>query len=241
VVGDKISINMRMDVEVLEELRAKGVNVSDYIRDSVTKRLEDEKRESLVETLPLTPMTGKMPDRPILDDVPRVKPERKFELPVGDVICAGTDHEQVRLWWCPPSKTHEVVDIAKFLDGFQLHMGEEGKGSWYMPEVIETEEQERVHNGNFCVSCHMIPAYKDDRMVWLTVNDPAKALKTMDSRTDIPCPVRIDVHKYSEDDTYKEACDKANELFAFWWKFGKPKATKYTKIDDIPIEDRYDV
>lgn len=243
MVGEKIKTSVRMDTDVLDELRELGVDVAQYIRDAVDEKIARTKEppEERAETLPFTPMTGKMPDRPILDDMPRVKPTRKFEMPVGDVICAGTEHEQVRLWWMPMTKLHEITDIVKELDGFRLKIGEEGKGSWYMPEVIEEDEQERIANGAFCVSCHMIPAYKGDRMVWLEILDPEAALETMRERTDIPCPVRVDVHKYTDRPEYAECCDKANALFTYWWKTGHPKYSRKTRIEDIPITELYDV
>ena len=166
--------------------------------------------------------------------------DRRFRVPVGDVLCRDTS-PYAQIWWCPPDKITHIMDLAKPFteDGaFGFFTGVDGGGTWYMPETIEEKDQERRRGGRFCVSCDMIPAYVGDRMVWLEILDPIKAERVLNKTTAIPCAVRCDAVRYSTDKLYARAFDLANEAFIYYCVNGK---TKQLKTDTATLEEIFDL
>lgn len=223
---------IRLPEELLESIKAREDNPSEGIRKTLMKAYMEtpEEKKDLVEAVV---------DRATRAAVAKVD---GFVLPVGDVICRDTN-PQSQLWWCPEERLAKVSELAKpWVDnGFGFHVGKSGRGSWYVPEVIEEPEQERRRNGRFSPSCRMMDAYVGDKLVWLEVVDPAKALKFMDAHTDIPCAVRCDIHKYSSDITYKEAFDRANNLFIYYAINGRVKRLSSDPLTRTEFCEMYDV
>lgn len=163
-----------------------------------------------------------------------------FKIPVGDTICWDTKWAKSQLWWCPPNKIELVRDLCKpFTDcgGFTFHVGQDNCGSWYMPEVIMELRQERKRNGGFHVGCQMTPAYLGDRMVWLEIADIERAKEILAERSDIPCAVRCDIHKYSDDDNYKTVYELVNEYYMYYDRQHKPKRINKVGVTSMSPED----
>ena len=159
-------------------------------------------------------------------------PWDRFSIPVGNItwgIMGGHDHLpvynrpqgwKVDLWWCPKDKVHELTRLAEHWEGFRLFEGMEENVDEddLKPEVILYETQQRGRNLRFCPSHNGTPALLNDRLVWLEVTDVAKAYEFINtseklSAYRIPCPVKVDVIQYYEDELYRKTVDKANQLF----------------------------
>lgn len=228
-----IKVSIRMPEELLEVIRMKELKPSEAIRDALADKYLGTKTDETEARLEEAVAKAKAGRMEVYDE---------FKIPVGDVICFNTS-PQTQLWWCPDNKMAQVKELARVWEenGFKLCVGKTGRGTWYSPEVIEEEEQERKRNGRFSPSCHMISAYVGDRLVWLEVTRSDKALAFMVSHTEIPCAVRCDIHKYSSDMEYKEAFDKANELFIYYWANDRPKRVSSVAPTESDLCEIFDV
>ena len=195
-------ISVRVTDEMFEKLSKEGSG-SEIIRQALDKHynIAKDEAEKKAELVKITARKG----------------TRALTLPVGDVLMRGMPGERTELWWCAEEHLDKIKSIAERFDGCELKVGQLGRGTEYMPEVIQEEWQERKRNGCFTPSCRMDEALIGDSLVWLEVVDSKKAMKSFSTYTDIPCPVRIDVIKYSLDARYKEACDRGNWLFRYYY------------------------
>jgi hypothetical protein len=187
----------------------------------------------------------------------------RFIIPVGDVIMADvyitenndypkyrySPHKEYtciaesRLWWCPEDKLDQVKMCAEKYtkNGFSFHVGRKGQGTYEFPEVIEYEDQERCVGSQWSVSTRGIEARMGDRLVWLDIEDTEKAYDFLKDNSDIPCAVRIDMERYTDDDRYAQVIDIANNYFIYYYTNDTPKP-----LIDIPsgkdyIRDMYDI
>jgi len=226
-MGD-VKVSVRIKEDLLEKIKKSGEKVSDVLREELEKRYKRVITKSKDEPID----THMKETEKIVRNIPtRVD----FMFPVGDVICVDIN-PQTQLWWCPEEWLAQVYEKSKVWEknGFKLMIGQAGRGTWYMPEVIEEEIQERKISGRFSPSCKMVEARVGDKLVWLEITNPAAALEFMVNNTGIPCAVRCDLHKYSEDKEYAEAFNIANELFIYYWKHGISMQSKeeIAKKDD---------
>lgn len=227
---EDVRVNIRISEKLVEAIRASGDVVSEVLRAALEEHyLKEEEKPGL-------------PMDKVIKKVMTTAVYGGFRLPVGDVICYGTN-PQTQLWWCPTDRLAYVKELCgewESSGGFKFHVGQEDRGSWYMPEVIEDVKQERGRNKQFAPSCRMVEAHVGDRMVWLTIENPSKALDFMRVHTDIPCALRCDIHRYADKD-YKAAFDMANELFIHYWNTGRPKRLSSAPLADEDIYAMYDV
>lgn len=226
----EVKISVRVESDLVDTIRARGDNVSEVIRALITREYGPSEVDEIIKKA---------------GEETRVveKTRGDFNYPVGDVIC-GMTNPQTQLWWCPQERLKQLTDKCKDWEesgGFLFRVGKEGLGSWFIPEVIESEAQERRQNGRFSPSCKGMNANVGDRLVWLEIKDPSKALEYMDKNTDIPCAVRCDVHKYSESKTYREAFNTANDLFVHYYLNGRPKKTSTGTISKSELDEMYDL
>lgn len=209
-------ISVRVSQEILDNLGKKGLVISDIIR----AHLEENYGTKTVTGADLF--------------------VRSYSLPVGDVLCAETT-PQIRLWWVNDSNLRELKSIVKPWEknGFKLMVGETGRGSYNMPEVIIDTIQERKIGGAYGVSTNGVGAYVGEKMVWFEIVDSKKAIEFMKSNTNIPVAVRSDVFKYNGDINYKEAVDIANELFVYYFinGVGRRVGSKLTESDILKRDD----
>jgi len=219
VLRASFGIDERLMNKMREISEKSGRSVSDLIRETLERRFFEATMPELAHEIDIFGKV-KLPEK--ADKKDRDKDDIRF--PIGDVICYGVN-PQTQLWWCPENKIKVVEERAKdwVENGFEFKIGQQGCGTWYMPEVIEELEQERGKNKRFGPSCKMVEAELGDKMVWLEITDALRALNFMKKRADIPCAVRCDVHKYSEDVEYAEAFDTANEFFIYYWHHGRNK------------------
>ena len=234
-MGESIKVTIRLPEDLLESIKAREDSPSEGIRKVLTREYMDlpehnKQSDSLVSAVV---------SRATREAIARVD---GFTLPVGDVICRDTN-PQTQLWWCPEERLAQVKALADVWEtgGFKFVVGKVGNGTWYVPEVIEEPEQERRKNGRFSPSCRGMEAHVGDKLIWLEIRDPAKALTFMDTHTDIPCAVRCDVHKYSDDVTYKEAFEKANELFIYYANNGRNRRRDSDPMTQSEFCEMYDV
>lgn len=226
-------ITIRVDDELFEKIKARGGSVSEEVRNTLLSAYgldkRDERDKARIDRIISEAKSGVVTSG---DD--------KFLIPVGDVICKDTK-PQTQLWWCPVERLAYLKELCAPWKGFMLHIGKDGGGTWYQPEVIEDSEQERRRGGRFCRSCRGVSALESDRLVWLEITRPDVAIAYMSEHTDIPCAVRCDVHKYSEDTMYKEAFDTANELFIYYAVNNRPMRLKSAPLSTSDIDKMYDL
>lgn len=205
------TVSFRTTQEMIDAIASGKDKPGDIIRTALTEFFERQKQEPEEEVTPVSPRL------PITK-----KSGRRLVLPVGDVLMRGMSGERTELWWIADEHIPELKSIMAKYKGCELKFGTAGKGADYMPEVITEEWQERKKNGAFTPSCRMDEALIGDRLVWIDIISPERALKSFRSHTDIPCPIRIDVIRYSDDDAYKQACDKGNALFTYYYTHKRP-------------------
>ena len=227
-----VKVSIRINEEVYEILKESG-NVSGRVNELLEKQLGVESREAK--------------ESARVEEIRRrvegvVGGRIDFRLPVGEVICWSTN-PQTSPWWCPEDKLTYMKELSKDWEshGFKMCVGVRGGGTWFMPEVIEETAQERRKNGRFSVSARMVGAYLGDRMIWLEITEPRKALDFMRTRTDIPMVVRADGHKYGVDKTYTAAFDTANELFIHYWVNERPKTAETDVATESDFVTLYDL
>jgi hypothetical protein len=222
-----IAISLKLPEELFNRIKAEEENMSEGIRDTLTRAYMTRAKE-----------TVEIDFGESKSGITRAD----FLFPVGDVICASTN-PQTQLWWCPDERLLQLREKAKIWteNGFKFYVGKKGGGTWDLPDMIEEPEQERRVNGRFCVSCHGVGAKIGDRLVWLEIHDTAAALKFMEYHTDIPCAVRCDIHKYSTDVEYKEAFDRANELFIYYWENNRPKRLESKALSESDVAEMLDL
>lgn len=229
------------DVKYLEDIARKHgyTSFNDFV-ESTLKEKADQLEKGIRMPTSVEVREGKAaPDTPISPPV-RSKgrtyyKEDAFMIPVGNVIMKDTCPTS-KLWWCPPERIDNVKAQAQVFieNGFTFHVGEEGNGTFYEPEVIEQESQRRGHGMPYSPSGKLIPALIGDKMVWLEIQDVEKAYNILQKRSDVPCAIRCDVIKYSYDNRYKEVFDIANDYFIHYWLYNKPKKLNVAT-------DKYDV
>ena len=168
------------------------------------------------------------------------RPQFKYQPSVGYVHLA-----QSQLWWCPEEEVENVKSLAKIYTddgGFSFHVGELGRGSEDIPEVIEHEWQERRPGMLHTTSCNGEVALVGYRMVWLEIEDTEKAYDTLSENSNLPCAVRCNIMLYSQNDRYRQVFEIANEYFITYLMTGKIKDTRHTVIDEREhIRSMYDV
>lgn len=201
------TVSFRTTQEMIDEIAAGKEKPGDIIRQALQEFFERKKTTPVV--------VEELPPR-VIDTVKKAN-KRPLTLPVGDVLMRGMGGERTELWWVSPDNIDILKSIMVRFKGCELKVGVLGRGAEYMPEVITMEWQERKRNGAFTPSCRMDEALIGDKLVWIEITDSEKALKTFETQTDIPCPIRIDVIRYSDDPAYKRACDKGNELFKYYY------------------------
>lgn len=188
---------------------------------------------------------------------------RRLVLPVGDITMLGiyksdtltprykyTPTEGYKHlaasepWWVDEDLISELIGVAYpyTSSGFKLCCGDregvtEGDTK---PGVILYDHQERGGRmGHYGQSSRMEKAVVGDVLVWLEIEDTEKAYKVLMERSDIPCAVVCDMHKYSFDDRYKQVFDIADRYFIHFYQFKRPLTLKHTDI--ISIADMYGV
>jgi len=227
---DATRLSFRPTQELFEKLNAED-NAGEVIRTALSQYYSDS-------PAPVRPPGTTPPIKGLI----KTRSGRPLVLPIGDILMKGqVDRERLELWWCPDEHIDAVRTIAADFNGCELCIGEDGNGAEYMPEVITEEWQERKRNGSFTPSCRMDEALIGDRLLWLNIVDAEMALKTFDTKTHIPCPVRIDVIKYSDDNTYKLACNKGNELFRYYYKNNRPYDTSAVDTHASAVNRLYDL
>lgn len=166
----------------------------------------------------------------------------RSKFPIGDVIHYGVyynNHKEpkfmyqptagythmasTQLWWMRPNDIPALETACEMWYGFKLHLGDEDGGTEMMPEVIGTQYQVRKSGEAWSTSTQGDTALVNDVLVWLDITDPIQALGTLKTRSDIPCAIRCDVHRYTEDEDYKNAFDIATEYFIEYFITGSPK------------------
>lgn len=184
----------------------------------------------------------------------KVKEINRFRIPVGDLVMYGIyynpdktpmytyepteGYEHLatpKLWYVPKDLLDRVREMSEpFVEqGFELCIGIEGAGDTERPQVITDISDERgTVNGRFSVNFRGLQAEITDRLVWLEIVDPNKAMDLMDNRTDIPCVVRCDLYRYTEDEKYKQAFDRANTMVIEYLGTGKPMVTKHVPLSE---------
>lgn len=212
-------VSVRLPERIIEYLEENGHNVTETIKDLMER----------------TYSGGIRPPSVTCVDIGGV--ETLF--PIGDVVCKDTN-PQSQLWWCNESGLKELTLLSTEWEknGFKLCVGVENGGSWSVPEVITEPIQER-RNGGYCVNSKMVGAYVGDKLVWYDIVDSAKALAFMVEHTNIPCAPRCDVKRYNADTTYKQAFDRANELFIHYFinghgqRVGRLSESEMAEIFDL--------
>jgi len=212
---EKKVLEHRVAFRMADELFNK-VSLEDNAGELVRELLENHYR--------LTPKIPKPKEHAVKGHLVATKTgKRALILPVGDILMKGQpDRERVELWWCPLEHVDTVVKLMSVFDGCSAGIGEEGNGTDYMPEIIQEEHQERKRNGCFTPSCRMDEALIGDKLIWMNIDDSEKAIKSFKTHTAVPCPIRIDVIRYNDDDRYKEACTIGNKLFTYYYKNTRP-------------------
>lgn len=224
-MAELVNISLRIEQDVLDIIRDREDSASEAIRKVLRKTYFPE---SVIDDLDTTDYGIK---------------EIGFRLPVGDVICYNTGFDQTQLWWCPKDRLLDLSELAKpwTENGFSYHVGSETGGTWYSPEVILDGKQERGRNKQFSPGCKGQTAHVGDRLIWLEIRDAGKALDFMDRNTNIPCAVRCDIHRYSEDLTYKDAFDRSQELFIYYWANGRSMRTSTSPLSKSDVIRMFDL
>lgn len=235
----EIKTSIRLSKELLNALQErteKGQSVSDLIRQTLIDSIAKKPESNAI------PTEASFTEKAITIAKPTTPTRSDFIIPVGDVICRDTN-PQTQLWWCPVEWLRHVERLcAEWVkNGFELHYGTKGCGSALVPEIIETESQERKQNGCYCRSTRGVEARIGDVLIWLEINDASKARAYMAVNTAIPVAVRCDVHKYMSDNEYRDAFDMSNSYFITYFVNKRPKALKTSGLTHEDFCEMYDV
>lgn len=223
-----IRINDKDVMDYINKLERRGMSKTDVLVEALKQKMDIERRGIKIPTEDGGDKDEKIKTEKVVKPVKKLF-NRNFEYPIGEVV--GTfENGRVESWWCPPQKLDEVREKCRdwVENGFILWEG----------EPLEDDLCGRGKDFTYSPSSKLMEARRGDIEVRLIINDPYKALEFMRRRSDIPvAPVDVDLIRYTEDDTYKQAVDLAITYFKYYFQYGKPKPLNIEHSDTTLLEE----